>query len=441
MRKLIICLVMVLSINTFSVFGQDLQFSDVSASHWALENINKLVSLGVINGYPDLTFRPDNSINVDAFIKLAVTALGYTTIENSTPYWAQNYINKALQLGLIDDGQFDTYTRSIIREEMASIIIKAYGMKEERADIEKDIPFIRNIIQDYFNISDYYKQEVCESYKYGLITGKPNGFDPKGKSTRAEASTVIIRLLDETYRKHIYIPPTVEGSDIKVDEDGKMYFDVLRYRDYKNEDERIAKEVKKTYRVYECSDGEITALQLMHAMDKVYQDNEGYVHLGQLGKDNHPIGVGYYCLDNIEQSYDVVDQVSHSEVTFAVKHSKHESSSAYGISFYYKTHDMTYMERFYKYEKMFDTIILYLYEDKFQVAKERIIEILQLAENMEIDQYQYTIKLNDRDMYVEINQNHSVRFYSTIKGGKVEHYNPIEENEPCIPCQNKKVEN
>jgi hypothetical protein len=168
----------------------------------------------------------------------------------------------------------------------------------------------------------------------------------------------------------------------------------------------------------------------MYAMDKMYQDNTGYVHLSQSGRDEHPTGVGYYCLDNIKHSYDAVEYVDHAEVIFSVQHSKHESYSAYRISFNYKTHDMTYMERFNKYEKMVDTMLYYLYENNFQVMKDTIKEIIQLAEDMEVYQYNYTIKMNDREMYVEINKNHSVDFYITVKGGKVEFAYPQVEHVP-----------
>ncbi|QUI25923.1 S-layer homology domain-containing protein (plasmid) [Vallitalea pronyensis] len=432
-KTLLAILIVTVTMNVLSIRATTLiNFKDVPLSHWAKDNISKLVSLGVVNGYPDSTFKPSNNIHVDAFIKLTVKALGHTNIKNGDAYWAENYINKALDLSIIEKDQFDSYKRPITREEMASITAHALGYVQKTKNIERNFLFIQRTIKDFYNIADKYLQDVIESYYYGLLTGKPNGFDPKGLATRAEAVTLTLRLIDESYRKPIYIPPTVTEDDIKKDQDGKMFFDVIRFRDYKNEDDRIATEIKHQYRVYECPSGETTALQLMYALDKVYKDNTGYVHLGQSGKDEHPLGVGYYCLDSIEHSYDPVEYVRHSEVSFGVKHSKHDTGSSYNISLSYKTHDMTYEERFYKYEKMFDTMLWYLYEDKYQVMKEKVIEILQLAENMDVYQYNYTIKMNDREMYVEMNQNHSVRFYISIRGGKVDHYYPVEENAPDL---------
>jgi thiol-disulfide isomerase/thioredoxin len=433
MKKIILLLTMILITNTIAMnvkAADDVFFNDVPNSHWAKDNIKKLVELGIVNGYKDGSFKPNKNINVDAFIKLIVTGLGYTEIKNAEGYWATNYINKALELSIIEDGQFDKYNRIISREEMASITAKALGQVEEKKDIQEDYTFIRNSINDFYNISDKYLQDVVESYHYGIITGKPNGFDPKGTATRAEAVTVIVRLLDKSCRMPIFIPPLVTESDIKKDQDGKMFFDVIRYRDYKNEDERIATEIKHKYRIFESSKGEPTALQLMYAMNKVYRDNTGYVHLGQLGNNENPIGVGYFCLDSIEHSYDVVECSDNSEVDFYISHSKYESASAYNIILNYNIHNMSYIERFNKYEKMFDTMLYYLYENDFFTIKDTIKEILQIAENMDVYQYNYTIKINDREMYVVITREGSIELSITTKGGKIEHYYPVEENKP-----------
>lgn len=44
-------------------YGEDKTFSDVPDSHWAKEEIAALARMGVLSGYPDSTFRPDNKIN------------------------------------------------------------------------------------------------------------------------------------------------------------------------------------------------------------------------------------------------------------------------------------------------------------------------------------------------------------------------------------------
>ncbi len=44
-------------------YAQDTDFSDVGEDHWAKEEIASLARMGILTGYPDGTFRPDNKIN------------------------------------------------------------------------------------------------------------------------------------------------------------------------------------------------------------------------------------------------------------------------------------------------------------------------------------------------------------------------------------------
>ena len=47
-------------------------FSDIASEHWAFNYVNELTTKGVINGYPDGTFRPDGTISKAEFIKLVI---------------------------------------------------------------------------------------------------------------------------------------------------------------------------------------------------------------------------------------------------------------------------------------------------------------------------------------------------------------------------------
>jgi len=62
--------------------------------------------------------------------------------------------------------------------------------------------YVKNEMADYHKVSDYYKQNIIDSYKLGIVTGYPDkNFKPKNNSTRAEASAVIINMLTKESRK------------------------------------------------------------------------------------------------------------------------------------------------------------------------------------------------------------------------------------------------
>lgn len=52
-------------------------FTDTKG-HWAEKTINEMVSRGILEGYPDGTFKPDATIKVDQFVKMLV--LSYTDL-------------------------------------------------------------------------------------------------------------------------------------------------------------------------------------------------------------------------------------------------------------------------------------------------------------------------------------------------------------------------
>ncbi|GMQ57125.1 hypothetical protein AN1V17_15200 [Vallitalea sediminicola] len=216
MKKLIIAIILLisLSVNPMGVCADNQkQFSDIPNEFWATPSINYLVSIGVIKGFPDGTFQPNFNVHIDAFIKMTVTALGYTDIENGSNYWAQTYIDKAIELGLIVKDQFFDYEEPITREEMSSIIVNA--IKNEKKSDTRDL--VEDSVKDFSNTSYRYKEDVKDAYALGIITGFPDGtFQPGTYSTRAQASVIIHRMIDKEEREPFEIEqvePSMPDND------------------------------------------------------------------------------------------------------------------------------------------------------------------------------------------------------------------------------------
>jgi len=179
------------------------KFSD-AGNHWAKDSIGQLTHLGIIGGYPDGTFKPNQNIQVDEFIKLTVTAMGYKP-GMGNGYWAESVIEIAKQEKLIGENEFTNYRRPITRQEMAKIITNAVLTKEEAPD-SNYLAYMRSFIKDYGKTTDQYKNHVLTAYGMGLIGGYPDKeFKGLNNSTRAEASVVIMRFLKDSMRIKIQI--------------------------------------------------------------------------------------------------------------------------------------------------------------------------------------------------------------------------------------------
>jgi hypothetical protein len=60
-------------------------FSDLPATHWAYNFVSYLFCRGVVSGYPDGTFRPDNNTTRAQIAKMVVLGMGWPLLEPVNP--------------------------------------------------------------------------------------------------------------------------------------------------------------------------------------------------------------------------------------------------------------------------------------------------------------------------------------------------------------------
>ena len=191
-------------------------FSDME-KHWSRQNVGKLSILEIVDGMPDGTYKPENPIQVDQFVKMTVCVMGFKPGQGAK-YWAQPYIDTAMEQKILSSGEFADYTKNITRQEAARIILKAVLLKEAAPDFKMDA-LVRSKIRDYPQIADADKQSVLSVYELGLMSGMPDGtFKPAGNLTRAEAAAVIMRYLDVKDRKPF--TPAADEVCIIIEPDG-----------------------------------------------------------------------------------------------------------------------------------------------------------------------------------------------------------------------------
>lgn len=98
-------------------------FSDVSGSHWAAPYINLAYEEGLVSGYGDGTFGPDDPVTVGQAVTVALHLLGYTT-EDVGPFWPEDYMSMGEKLGLLDGISSDP-DHALTRGEAALLL---YGL-------------------------------------------------------------------------------------------------------------------------------------------------------------------------------------------------------------------------------------------------------------------------------------------------------------------------
>ncbi len=92
------------------------------------------------------------------------------------------------------------FKQVITREEMCMIIIRAVERLEGEQTFT-DLTQVLQVVTDSKDFSFKYNKDIMKTYKLGIITGYPDHtFKPQGVLTRAEASTVVVRLIDPDTR-------------------------------------------------------------------------------------------------------------------------------------------------------------------------------------------------------------------------------------------------
>lgn len=106
-------------------------FMDVPASHWAAGCIDFGVSLGLVTGYGDNTFRPENDICYSEAIKVLVSAVGYSSVAKQNGGYPDGYMTIAARTGIIKNVQF-VRDEAATRENVAKLLYQT--MQVEIAD-------------------------------------------------------------------------------------------------------------------------------------------------------------------------------------------------------------------------------------------------------------------------------------------------------------------
>jgi len=193
---LIISSVIVISGASAAAYGAE--YTDVKPAHWAYEAVNAMSEQSVIAGYPDGSFLPNQTVTYGEFIKMAlIAATGEDEGNAASGHWAQNYYDKALELGYFTEYDIERSMlgEKITRAHMALIISSILG------DIKiKNYDEIQEGITD-ITYKTPYEYDITKSYAAGILTGyEDKTFRPNKTLSRAEAATVIYRLVDESKR-------------------------------------------------------------------------------------------------------------------------------------------------------------------------------------------------------------------------------------------------
>ncbi|MBD2847112.1 S-layer homology domain-containing protein [Paenibacillus sp. IB182496] len=224
---------------------------DLAEDHWAKRSIETALRAGIVRGFGDGSVRPDAPVTRQQFVVMLINGLrsmlalsqadasgdgtspsaqaAFADGEAIAP-WAADAAQLAAELGLVGgyaDGRFQPQA-PLTRAELAVVLAKALDLKADaagadassadgaaagaaltdgaameatRTDESATGPQPVGPSGDFTDASDipaWARAAVELVQRAGLMTGRPgNRFDPLAPASRAEAITVVLRLLED----------------------------------------------------------------------------------------------------------------------------------------------------------------------------------------------------------------------------------------------------
>lgn len=162
-------------------------FSDVPQDHWAFAYVEAGKDLGIVNGYPDGTFKPDRKVKFEELCKMLVAAKGESPAAGT---WPLNYVRKALDLGFFNGIEDEVGIGTIVKRGQAAVAFANAFFPPEKTVVVKDVKPLAN---DTIQVSvDVYLNNEPATLEDGDVI--PLDFEIKDASD--ETKTVAVTLID-----------------------------------------------------------------------------------------------------------------------------------------------------------------------------------------------------------------------------------------------------
>jgi fibronectin type 3 domain-containing protein len=190
--------------SIYSVVEHEKTFDDIPG-HWAKQDIELLASKLLLQGMTDSTFGPDSPITRAQFATLLVRALGLTEQSENSRFtdvasdaWYAGAVGAAAKAGLITGYEDGTFRPEdwITREQMAVMTARATKAAGKIVDVSGKEQSILDTLSDGHHLSTWVKTSVAQTMEAGIMTGlDANQFDGQQYATRAQAALILKRLL------------------------------------------------------------------------------------------------------------------------------------------------------------------------------------------------------------------------------------------------------
>ena len=176
-------------------------FSDVSSNYWAAQFIQQLSQQGVIAGFPDGSFRPEEPVTRAQFAAMIDkafpkaqqrTAINFADVPSN--YWASSAIGQAYTIGFLSGYPGNRFepNQAIPREQV--LVSLANGLEySPSGNTESTLQYFN----DASNIASYARSPIAAATEKQIVVNYPNVklLNPTATATRAQVAAFIYQAL------------------------------------------------------------------------------------------------------------------------------------------------------------------------------------------------------------------------------------------------------
>ena len=207
------------SVVSPTVNAETTGFKDFKKGQSHYEAVMALVDRGIITGFPDQTFRPNQEL-----IRAHAAILFVRALQLDVPEDAEELLQHFDDVNI--DSQYASFIAALksseivpdvehlfrsndplTREEMATWLVRAFDLQKKD---DQEVP-----LTDLYKVAPIHRENVEILYQNGITKGKGDGsYGPKEPVTRAQFSTFFYRALSYQETK---IAEVERPGDIKID--------------------------------------------------------------------------------------------------------------------------------------------------------------------------------------------------------------------------------
>jgi len=176
-------------------------FSDVSSNYWAAQFIQQLSQRGVIAGFPDGSFRPEEPVTRAQFAAMVNKAfqkaqqrqpINFADVPSN--YWASSAIGQAYTIGFLSGYPGNRFepNQAIPRQQVLVSLANGLGYTPG-GNTESTLQYFN----DASNIASYARSPIAAATEKQIVVNYPNVkfLNPTATATRAQVAAFIYQAL------------------------------------------------------------------------------------------------------------------------------------------------------------------------------------------------------------------------------------------------------